>query len=525
MIRPDLQPATPNPPQLQDYLAQSARRLPHKVALVCDGLRLTYAELEGRSNALAHALIRRGVRRGDRVVVFADNSVETVVAFWATLKANAVVSILHSQLKPDKLAHMLADCRPAAAVVDARHAAVLAKAAQPAELRATIVADQPNDVCMPALPGVIDWDRALAAEPRDVSPHRLNREDDLAAIVYSSGSMGDPKGIMLTHRNMMAASTSITSYLENVEDDVILDVLPLSFTYGLYQLITSAKVGARLVLERSFAYTAQLLKTVVDEGVTGLPGVPTMFARLAEMKTLNDYDLSRIRYVTNAAAALPVKHVRMLRELLPTAKIFSMYGQTECARGTYLPPELIDRKPDSIGIAIPNTEAWIVDESDRRLGANAVGQLVIRGPNVMKGYWNRPEATAEKLRPGPVAGEHVLYTGDLCRTDEDGCFYFVGRMDDTIKSRGEKVVPREVEMALIDIRGIREAAVIGVPDPFLGHAVKAFVVLEPDETLTEKYIQIECGKRLESFMVPGQVVFVDHLPRTESGKIRKAELR
>jgi acyl-CoA synthetase (AMP-forming)/AMP-acid ligase II len=329
---------------------------------------------------------------------------------------------------------------------------------------------------------------------------------------------------MLTHRNMLTAATSITAYLENVEDDVILSVLPMSFDYSLYQMIMAFRVGARLVLERSFTYPAQVLKVLIEEGVTGFPGVPTIFAMLAEMKTLTQYDFSKIRYVTNTAAALPVKHITMLSELFPHAAIYSMYGLTECKRCTYLPPKYIKDKPTSVGIAIPNTELWIVGEDDRKLGPNQVGQLVIRGATVMKGYWDKPEASAKKLRPGPLPGEFVLYTGDYARLDEDGFLYFVGRMDDIIKSRGEKVAPKEVENALMNIPGVKEAAVIGVPDEVLGQAVKAYVVLEKGVSMSDKDIIRECQRRLENFMVPKHVVFVDDLPKTTTGKIKKTGL-
>jgi acyl-CoA synthetase (AMP-forming)/AMP-acid ligase II len=329
---------------------------------------------------------------------------------------------------------------------------------------------------------------------------------------------------MLTHRNMLTAATSISTYLENVESDVILDVLPLAFDYGLYQVIMAARVSARVVLERSFAYPADVLAKVAEERVTGFPGVPTIFAILAELEPPEAYDFSSIRYVTNTAAALPVKHVRMLQGLFPRAKVFSMYGLTECKRCTYLPPADLDRKPESVGIAIPNTELWIVDEHDNKLGPNQVGQLVIRGATVMKGYWEKPEATAQKLRPGPLPGEVVLYTGDYCRLDEDGYLHFVGRMDDIIKSRGEKVAPKEVENALMDVPGVKEAAVIGVPDEILGQAVKAFVVLEKGASIQEKDLLVACRARLESFMVPRHVVFVAELPKTSTGKIKKTDL-
>jgi len=228
---------------------------------------------------------------------------------------------------------------------------------------------------------------------------------------------------MLTHRNMLTAATSITTYLQNVEDDIILGILPLAFDYGLYQMIMAFRTGARLVLERSFTFPMVVLQKMVDEGVTGFPGVPTIYAVMAEMKTLDSFDFSKIRYVTNTAAALPVKHITMLRTLFPQARIYSMYGLTECKRCTYLPPDDIDRKPASVGIAIPDTELWLVNENDERLGANEVGQLVIRGATVMRGYWEKPEATAKKLKPGPLPGEYVLYTGDYCRLDDEGYLF------------------------------------------------------------------------------------------------------
>jgi amino acid adenylation domain-containing protein len=499
---------------LHDYLIQSARALPEKIALVCQKQRVTYAELDARSNALAHSLVAAGVERGERVVVFADNTVETVVAFWAVLKANAVVSIVNPLTKRDKLAYLLNDCRPAALITEQHLQRVFAEPARACpHLKRVIVAGTPS------------WDDALAAGERAAPPARKCIDIDLAAIIYTSGSTGDAKGVMLTHRNMLAACTSIASYLEIQQDEVILGVLPLAFDYGLYQMIMAFYAGARLVLERSFAFPAQVLKAMGEERVTGFPGVPTIFAMLAELKSIRDYDLSSIRYVTNTAAALPVKHILMLKDLFPRARIYSMYGLTECKRCTYLPPKDLTRKPTSVGIAIPNTEMWIVDEHDRRVGPGVVGQLVIRGATVMKGYWEKPEATAQRLRPGPLPGEQVLYTGDYCRMDEEGYLYFVGRMDDLIKSRGEKVAPKEVELVLMNIPGVKEAAVIGVPDPILGQALKAFVVLETGTDLAEKQLQKECQSRLENFMVPKYIVAVPSLPRTDTGKVRKTGLQ
>jgi amino acid adenylation domain-containing protein len=511
-------------PLLQDYLAHSARRLPDKTALVCRERRLSYRELDELSNALAHALARRGVERGDRVMVFADNTVETVVSFWAALKAGAVISIVNPLTKSDKLRYLIKDCRPAALVTDAHLYAAWAEPAQSPHLKCVIASGRPPDGASRCVPALLGWDEALASGDHRQPPARRNIDVDLAAIIYTSGSTGEPKGVMLTHRNMLTAATSISSYLEVREDEVILNVLPLAFDYGLYQMIMAFRQGARLVLERSFAFPGQVVRLMAEEGVTGLPGVPAVFAILSEMKTLRQHDLSRIRYVTNTTAALPAKHVLALKSMFPGARIYSMYGLTECKRCTYLPPADLERKPGSVGIAIPNTEMWIIDDLGRRVPANTVGQLVIRGATVMKGYWEKPEATAKRLKPGPLPGEHVLHTGDYCRMDDEGYLTFVGRADDIFKSGGEKVAPKEIEAVLYDIPGVREAVVIGVPDDILGNAVKAYIVPEDGATLSERDVKRRCQEKLESYFVPKQVQFVDQLPRTDTGKIRKAAL-
>lgn len=512
-------------PLVHDFLEQTARRQPDKEALVCGPARLSYRELDSQANALARTLVAGGVARGDRVLVFADNKVESVVAVWATLKANAVVSLVNPLTKADKLTYLLNDSRASALVTDMPLAPVVVRAApQAPALRQTIVAGDFAATRLMGVPNAIPWQEAIAGDHAAPPPRRAI-DVDLAAIIYTSGTTGEPKGVMLSHRNMLTAAASVSAYLRLREDDVIINVLPLAFTYGLSQLLLACRAQARLVLERSFAYPAQVLNLMAAEKVTVFPGVPTLFAVLAEMKTPQGFDLASIRFVTSASAPLMGKHIKVLREFFPGAAIFSMYGQTECNRCTYLPPEDLEHRPDSVGIAIPNTELWIVDEAGHRLGTNQVGQLVIRGATVMKGYWGKPEATAQKLRLDPISGEQVLYTGDLCRLDEEGYLYFVGRMDDIIKSRGEKVAPKEIETVLTDLSGVREVAVIGVPDPVLGQAIKAFVVCDEGVTLTVKDLLMACQQRLESFMVPKYLEIVAALPKTSTGKINKTVLR
>ncbi|WP_224242745.1 class I adenylate-forming enzyme family protein [Hyalangium gracile] len=512
-------------PLLHDFLLHSARRLPNKVALVCGDQRFTYADLDQRSNALAHALQRRGVVRGDRVIVFAENTAEAVISFWAVLKANAVVVMVSPLTRADKLAYYLNDCRATALISEGRLASEFLPAmTRTCHLRTALIAGNTPSPLMDGMAAITPWEKALADETSSAPPPRRCLDVDLAAIIYTSGSTGEPKGVMLTHRNMLTAATSISTYLRMVEDDVVLNVLPLAFDYGLYQVILTARVGGRLVLERSFAFPARVLLKLVQEGVTGFPAVPTIFSILAEMKGLWGQDFSRLRFVTNTAAALSLKHIRMIRELFPQSRVYSMYGLTECKRCTYLPPEDLDRKPTSVGIPIPNTEVWVVDENGQRLEPGQIGQLVVRGATVMRGYWEKPAATAERLKPGPLPGEYVLYTGDLCRMDEEGYVYFVARMDDIIKSRGEKVAPKEVESTLMNIPGVKETAVIGVPDATLGQAVKAFVVLEQGASLTEKDLQRECLRALEPHAVPRYIQLVPSLPKTSTGKIKKTDL-
>jgi acyl-CoA synthetase (AMP-forming)/AMP-acid ligase II len=284
------------------------------------------------------------------------------------------------------------------------------------------------------------------------------------------------------------------------------------------------KFGGTLVLERSFAYPAATLRRIEEEQVTGLPGVPTLFAMLLNLD-LSRFDLSSLRYLTNTAAALPVEHIQRLREAFPWARLYSMYGLTECKRTLYLPPEELDRRPGSVGIPIPGTEAWVEDEDGRRLGPGEVGELVVRGSHVMQGYWNDPQTTAKRYRPGRYPAERLLYTGDLFKTDEDGFLYFVARKDDIIKSRGEKVAPKEIESVLYRLPQVVEATVVGVPDPVLGQAIKAYIVCDGGQPLTERDVLHHCAQHLEDFCIPKHLEFRDALPKTSSGKIDRLALR
>lgn len=507
---------------VREFLEESARRSPDKVCLVCDGRRLTYAEVDARANRLAHALREYGFKRGDRAVIVLPNCIEAVVSIFGVLKAGGTFVPVNYSTPEHKLGYILDNCGAHSVIVDARHQSLARRLRRQLPALATVIVVAPGPEREAAADGFLDFERIQSDYPA-LRPAVVNIDLDLACLIYTSGSTGEPKGVMSDHGNIDFATDSIISYLENVEDDVVIGLLPLSFDYGLYQLLMTFKFGGTLVLERGFVYPAAVLQRIQQERVTGLPGVPTMFAVLIRMD-LSRYDLSSLRYLTNTAAALPSGHVLELRRKFPGALLYSMYGLTETKRTLYLPPVELERRPGSVGIAIPGTEVWIVDDEGRRLGPGRVGELVVRGRHVMRGYWGDEAATAERFRPGPLPGERVCYTGDLFRMDEEGFFYFVARRDDIIKCRGEKVAPREVENVLYGLEGVREVAVVGVPDPLLGEAVKAFLVVDGDP-ISEADVLAYCRRNLEVHMVPKYVEFRSELPKTDSGKISKSVLR
>lgn len=511
------------------FLEASAERSPAKEALVCQGARLTFAQIETSANSLANALAEIGLKRRDRAAIHLENSVQSVVSLFAILKAGGVFVIVNPQVKAGKLAYIVNDCGARALITDSRHFQEAGESlAQCTSLRAVILTNfdrfEPCETQHSSMP-VFSYDTLLAQSSTD-RPACPSIDVDLASLIYTSGSTGNPKGVMLTHLNMVTAANSITQYLENTADDTIINSLPLAFDYGLYQVLMAMKFGGKVVLENGFVFPQQVIDLVVRERVTGWPMVPTIVAILLKLKNLDRYDFSTLRYITNTAQALPPRHISRLMEIFPGVRIYSMYGLTECKRVSYMPPEELARRPASVGKAMPNSEIWIVDEDGNEITTpRTPGELVVRGAHVMKGYWNLPEDTARALRPGLYPGEYVLYTGDLFETDEDGYLYFLGRRDDMIKTAGERVSPKEIENALCEMSEVIEAAVIGVEDDILGQAIKAFVVPADGSIVGEKDVIRFCAGRLEGFMVPKSVEFRAELPRTATGKVRKNELR
>ena len=499
---------------LQDSLQRSAQHYPDKEAIISGSERISYAELWLRSVQMANALKSRGVVRGDRVAIYLENGWQCAVSVFGSLLADAVFVLINPQTKSDKLAYILKDSGARALIAESG----LLRFVEPA--LASLESPPALLVAGTVAPGAAGESLQTAlADAHDEVPDSASITLDLASLIYTSGSTGDPKGVMHSHQSMRFALESLTEYLNMEREDRIICMLPLAFDYGLYQLLMAVHVGATLVLERSFAYQAQIFSLLESERISVFPGVPTIYAMLLEVDGKVPLRFPLVRKVTNTAAALPASFNQRLQAIFPRADLFRMYGLTECKRVCYLDPALIDQKPDSVGKAIPGTETLLLDDERNPVAPGQPGKLYVRGPHVMLGYWQQPQKTADMLHAGPTPGERMLCTQDYFTADEDGHLYFVGRSDNIIKSRGEKVSPVEVESVLYSLPGVRDATVFGVPDPLLGEAIQAVICLHEGADLDEIKIRKLCAARLENYMVPSHILLLPELPKNANGKI------
>lgn len=506
---------------LRDGMIASARRSPEKHAVIVEGKAFTYAELMNASMRVAMALKQGGLERGDRVAVYMDNTWPCIVSIYGALLAGGVFLVINPQTKQKKLEFILDDSDAKILVTDGHLANVFIPASRNlGKLSLIIVSGKLPEIVEGITVDVESFDQVLSETSPLSSPVTVI-PNDLAALIYTSGSTGFPKGVMQTHQSMVFAAWSLIEYQRLSEEDRILLVLPIAFDYGLYQLLMAMKLGATLVVERSFTFPPQVYKRIDEHKVTVFPAVPTIFSMIISSHKKKKLCFPSITRITNTAAALPAEFIPALHEIFPNALIYKMYGLTECKRVSYLEPELVDVKPTSVGKAIPGTEIYLLSPDGKSVKTGEAGVLHVRGPHVMAGYWKQPDLTEKMLRPGKLPGEKVLCTHDLFRMDEEGYLYFVGRSDDIIKTRGEKVSPIEVENILHGMDEVEEVAIIGVGDDVFGEAIKAYIVfydgLEAEEKLVKRY----CLSHMENFMVPKEIVFLDKLPRTENGKIDK----
>lgn len=471
---------------------------------IVDGDRsVAYAKFKIEVETLAARVSAAGVQRGDRVAILLPKSFEECVAIFAVSRADAVFVPINPNLRPPQVRHIVHDCSARLLITSPAMQAQLGDALTGVSTLETVihVGDEPEG--------------KVAPQPKSIG-------EDLAAILYTSGSTGQPKGVMISHRNLLAGVRIVRTYLGIDPDDRILSILPFSFDYGLNQLLTAVEQRAAIILF-DFKMGDEIVRALARHNITGLAGVPTIWALLTRAApSLARTPLPRLRYITNSGGAVPTATVKRLRELLPQTRIYLMYGLTEAFRSTYLPPEDIDRRPGSIGKAIPECEVFPVTADGRRAAPGEPGILVHRGPTVSLGYWNRPEDTARVLRPNPlrsmaVGGEIVCWSGDQVVEDEDGYLYFVARDDAMIKSSGYRISPTEVEEVLMATGLFRHVAVIGLPDEWTGQRVHAVGVADtPIDTAAALRTAAE---KLPTHMVPRAIELVEALPTTPNGKV------
>jgi acyl-CoA ligase (AMP-forming) (exosortase A-associated) len=513
---------------LHELVRTSAAREPDAAALGAGNDLLDYATLEARIERTARGLTgETGLTRGARVAIWLDKRVPTVIAMFAASRAGGVFVPVNPVLKEEQALHILRDCTASVLVTSVERLARLApRLAQEApSVRHVALVDGVPDT------GRTDW-RELAwdaLEDGDAGPLHRHIDVDLAAILYTSGSTGRPKGVVLSHRNMVAGAKSVATYLENTPSDRILALLPLSFDAGLSQLTTAFHAGASVHLH-NYLLARDVPRAVERLAITGLGAVPPVWIPLARLDWPAGAAVS-MRYFTNTGGRMPRSTLDALRARLPHSMPYLMYGLTEAFRSTYLPPVEVDRRPDSIGKAIPNAEILVVRADGSECDADEPGELVHRGALVAQGYWNDAAKTAERFRPAPgqpaeiVTPELAVWSGDTVRRDAEGFLYFVGRRDEMIKTSGYRVSPTEVEEALYATGLVAEAAAFGVPDEELGQAIAVFVVAADADAFSTDALLGACRTALPGFMVPARVELRSELPRNPNGKIDRTALR
>ncbi len=516
---------------LHQLILASAERDADAPALSFGAEHRSYAQLAADIRAFAAGLRQLGMERSERVGIYLDKRIETVVGMFGTTAAGGVFVPVNPILKAEQVGYILQDCNVRVLLTSPERFSALAGVLGSChDLRHVVLTGAPAE--LPSLPGASVHRLGDLLTAPATPGHRVI-DADMAAILYTSGSTGRPKGVVLSHRNMVAGAKSVAQYLENRAGDTLLAALPLSFDAGFSQLSTAFHSGARVVL-LNYLMPRDVLKAVEKEKVTGLTAVPPLWIQLSQLQW-PDTVTEHLRYIANTGGRMPLETLTKLRSMLPKTKPFLMYGLTEAFRATYLPPEEADRRPDSIGKAIPNAEVVVLREDGSECAPNEPGELVQRGALVAMGYWNDPDKTAERFKPLPakapgrqsglVLPEIAVFSGDTVRRDEEGYLYFIGRRDEMIKTSGYRVSPTEVEEILYATRLVGECAAFGVEHDTLGQSITVIATPPQGGTLDSAALLAECRQRMPAYMVPGRIEVRDGpLPRNPNGKIDRKTL-
>lgn len=489
-----------------------ARQMPGAPALSWHGGVWTYADLQRAVGAVQARLVASGIQPGSRIALLIRNSPQYVASYFGTIAAGCVAVPLNVQERASVLSRQIGHAECSAVIADPRHPEWTA-------LNEAIATRSPQIITVdlqPGTAGCLAFCEAMSADAELRLPDL--QVDEPAMMIYTSGTTSRPKGVLLSNGNLVANARAIAAYLRITSNDKVLCGLPFHFSYGSSVLNSNLISGAQLLLEDNFAFPQQTLKRMQDEAVTGFPGVPSTFALLLGRCQLSDFDLGKLRYITQAGGSMPRAQIEKLRQQLPNTEVFIMYGQTEAtARLSYLSPEHLETKLGSVGMPLAGVEIEVRSEG-KVVAPNEVGEICARGPNIMLGYWREPELTAQVLRDG------WLHTGDLGHVDEEGYLYIDGRAVEMIKVGAFRVSPQEVEEVLATFPGVQEVAVTGVADEVLGQSIKAVIVLREGVPTDLRGVKAHCRQHLASYKVPKIVEFAAALPRTSSGKVQRFKL-
>lgn len=514
---------------LHDLIFESATRYSSKTALKYKSTSLTYAELAEQVERLSRALVDIGVEKQDRVAIYLPKCLENVVAIFATAAAGAVFVPINPALKPHQVSHILLDCDAKVLITTQGKCRALNTAlGYCVALQTVALIDGVDSIDQEThAQRLILWDNLI---DNPVSPHSHRVIDsDIVSLIYTSGSTGDPKGVILSHRNMVTGAKSVAQYLKNSSSDRILAVLPLSFDYGMSQLTTAFLVGATVVLI-NYLLPMEVLNTLAQERITGLAAVPPLWNLLVELPWPGEV-ASNLRYITSSGGVVPLETTELLRQVLPNTEIFLMYGLTEAFRSTYLEPDQVVKRPNSIGKAIPNAEVLVLRSDGTPCAVEEPGELVHRGSLVAMGYWNDVEATKQRFRPIPnridamPVNELAVWSGDIVKMDSEGYLYFLRRDDDLIKTMGYRVSPHEIEEIFYRTGLVSEVVALGIPHSAIGQSIVLVVMLKDGTEVTEKQLLDQCKQRLANYMMPAEIIFRTTLPTNPNGKVDRKKLK
>ncbi len=477
-----------------------------KPAVIQGSNALTYSELFVLSQKIAALLQYFKIKKGDRVAIVMENSPEYVAIYYGIIMAKGVVVALNNTAKKDDLEIWMSHAGASFIFADN-----IDLDADKNKRKVLIEYKNKKYKTIANLDEISEYDHLYQPMSFD--------ENSLATIIYTSGTTGRPKGVMLSHRNLASNMASICKYLPIETNDRVLNVLPFYYSYGNSVLHTNLGRGATIILENRMIFPVKVIENIQNHKATAFYGVASTYAILLSRVKLKEYNLASIRYVTQAGGPMPPAHIEQIMEIMPNAKFFMMYGQTEAtARLAYIPAEKIKEKLGSAGKAIPGVELEIRDRHGKKLPAGQEGEVYAKGENIMLGYWQNPEMTKSVLKDG------WLRTGDIAKMDADGYLYMTGRRTDMIKSGANRISPKEIEEKLAELDGVEESAAVGIPDEIMGQVIKVFVVKKENSDISKQCILRHCKEKMAQYKIPKEIQFISHLPKTPSGKLQRFKL-